>query len=85
MTEILAVFRSRTQAIECKARLCAAGIPAAVVATPSELKLGCGFSVKYPANMQNAAKFAIAGAGFSQFYGYFCTVRGAGGTFYKKL
>lgn len=70
MTEILAVFRSRTQAIDCKARLCACGVPAAVVATPPYLKLGCGFSVKFPAIFQKAAKSAISRAGYSAFYGY---------------
>ena len=85
MTEILAVFRSRTQAIECKAKLCSLGIPAAVVATPSELKLGCGFSVKDPAAFRNAAKYAISRAGFSAFYGYVTQVRGANGYFIKKV
>lgn len=70
MTEILAVFRSRTQAIDCKTRLVSCGIPAAVVATPSELKLGCGFSVKIPASAQKAAKYQISRAGYSAFYGY---------------
>lgn len=70
MTEILAVFRSRTQAIDCKARLCACGVPAAVVATPPYLKLGCGFSVKFPANFRKAANSVITGAGYSAFYGY---------------
>ena len=70
MTEILAVFRTRTQAIDCKARLCACGVPAAVVATPPYLKLGCGFSVKFPATFQKAAKSAISRAGYSAFYGY---------------
>lgn len=85
MTEILAVFRSRTQAIECKARLCAAGIPAAVVSTPSELKVGCGFSVKYPANMHNAARFAISRAGLTAFYGYVAIARTQHGYTINKM
>ena len=85
MTEILAVFRSRTQAIECKAKLCSLGIPAAVVATPSELKLGCGFSVKYPAAFRNAAKHAKSPPGFSPPFGYATHAGGANGYFIKKV
>lgn len=71
MTEILAVFRSRTQAIECRAKLKGAGIPASIVATPAELKAGCGYSVAFPAAMQRAAKNAISRRGYSAFYGYY--------------
>lgn len=70
MTEILAVFRSRTQAIDCKEKLSARGLPATVVATPSELRLGCGFSVKFPASAQAAVKKIISHTGYSAFYGY---------------
>lgn len=84
MTEILAVFRSRTQAIDCKTKLCAHGVPAAVVATPSELKLGCGFSVKFPAGVQKTAKLIIARAGYSAFYGYVSMISGPNGYFVKK-
>lgn len=84
MTEILAVFRSRTQALDCKARLCAMGVAATVIATPSELKIGCGFSVKYPWKAHNSAKFAIAHS-YSTFNGFYAVSRGAGGSFYKKM
>ena len=46
MTEVLAVFRSRSQAIDCNARLKAAGIPANLINTPREANIGCGLSVK---------------------------------------
>ena len=83
MTEILAVFRSRTQAIECKDRLRACGVPAQVTATPSELKIGCGFSVKFPQAALSRARHIAAGG--SSFYGLFAIVRGAGGYFYRRL
>lgn len=85
MTEILAVFRSRTQAVECKAMLCARGVAATVVATPTELKLGCGFSVKFPSAMVGAAKTSIARANFTAFYGYFAVTPSYGGYRIKKL
>lgn len=84
MTEILAVFRSRTQALDCRARLNSMGICAAVIGTPTELKIGCGFSVKYPSAAHNAAKFAIMHS-YSTFNGFYAAARGAGGYFYKKL
>ena len=70
MTEILAVFRSRTQALDCRARLNAHGIPAKVVATPSQLKIGCGYSVKFPEGFARAVKNIINTAGYGAFYGY---------------
>ncbi len=70
MTEILAVFRSRTQALDCRARLNAHGIPAKVVATPSQLNIGCGYSVKFAKNVERAVKNVINAAGYGSFYGY---------------
>ena len=70
MTEILAVFRSRTQALDCRARLNEHGIPAKVVATPSQLKIGCGYSVKFPERFARAVRNVIGAAGYGAFYGY---------------
>ena len=70
MTEILAVFRSRTQALDCRAKLNAHGLPAKVVATPSQLKIGCGYSVKFPMSVERAVKNIINAAGYGAFYGY---------------
>ena len=70
MTEILAVFRSRTQALDCRARLNAHGLPAKVVATPSQLKIGCGYSVKFAKSTERAVKNVINAAGYGAFYGY---------------
>ena len=71
MTEVLAVFRSRAQAIDCSSRLRINGIAAAVVPTPKEANVGCGLSVKIPQNMLARAKALISGGKYSAFYGYF--------------
>ena len=63
MTEILAVFRSRTQAAACNDLLRRTGVPAALVPTPAELKAGCGLSVSFPAGMLRAVKRAAAREG----------------------
>ena len=59
MTEILAVFRSRSQAIDCNARLRAAGIAANLVNTPREANIGCGLSVKIPQQLLDKARILV--------------------------
>ncbi|MDE6597766.1 MAG: DUF3343 domain-containing protein [Clostridia bacterium] len=71
MTEILAVFRSRAQAIDCNTRLKMFGVPSALVNTPKEVNIGCGLSVKIPQTMLARAKQIIANGRYSAFYGYF--------------
>ena len=71
MTEVLAVFRSRAQAIDCNTRLNHSGIRSAVINTPKEANVGCGLSVKIPANQLARAKMLIANARYSAFYGYY--------------
>lgn len=73
MTNCIAVFRSRSQAADCKARLCAAGVPAVLAGTPSSLGLGCGVSVKFPRSFSERAKRIIDRANYSAFYGYVYT------------
>lgn len=70
MTEVLAVFRSRSQAIDCNARLRIAGIPAGIVNTPREANVGCGLSIKLPQNSYERAKKIIAAGRYSAFYGF---------------
>lgn len=67
---VLAVFRCRTQAVDCAQRLRALGLPARLVPTPREANVGCGLSVLLPADCLARAKRAIAGANYSAFYGY---------------
>lgn len=70
MTYCMAVFRSRSQAIDCNAQLIKAGIASQIVSTPSSLHIGCGLSVKFPLSAYGRAKKIIARAGYSAFYGY---------------
>ena len=70
MTELIAVFRSRSQAIDCNAKLRARGIPSSVISTPREANIGCGLSVKIPKNFESRTKMIIANARYSAFYGF---------------
>lgn len=74
MTEQIAVFRSRTQAMDCNSRLRSHGVYSTLINTPKEANIGCGLSVKIPKNMLARAKNIIASGKYSAFYGYF-TVR----------
>ena len=71
MTEIIAVFRSRSQAMDCNSRLRSNGIPCNVINTPKEAKVGCGLSIKLPYNMLRRAQSLIASRNYSAFYGYY--------------
>lgn len=70
MTYCIAVFRSRSQAIDCKGALVRAGIKAEIISTPSSLQLGCGLSVRFAQSAYGRARSIIARAGYSAFYGY---------------
>ena len=85
MTEILAVFRSRSQAIDCNARLKAFGIKGALINTPREANIGCGLSIKLEPVMLERAKRVIRGANYSAFYGYFRVQTQYGRTIYGKI
>ena len=43
----LASFRSRTQVLRMEDALHRAGLPAGVIATPREVAVGCGLSVRF--------------------------------------
>ncbi|MDE6373368.1 MAG: DUF3343 domain-containing protein [Clostridia bacterium] len=70
MTEILAVFRSRSQAMDCMTKMRAFNVPAQLINTPKEANVGCGLSLKFPINVAARAKSVIARVGYSSFYGY---------------
>ena len=71
MTYILAIFRSRSQAVDCNIRLKSFGVAAELINTPKEANVGCGLSIKIPHNMANRAKMIIYQAKYSAFYGFF--------------
>lgn len=83
MTEVLAVFRSRSQAVDCNARLNANGINAVLVNTPKEANIGCGLSVKIPPNILKRAAAIIANTKYSAFYGFY-TVKNLYGKIYTS-
>lgn len=85
MTEILAVFRSRSQAIDCNARLKALGVPASIINTPREANIGCGLSVKIPINMLDRVKMIIRNLNYSAFYGYYRMQNNYGRTIFGKI
>ena len=85
MTEILAVFRSRSQAIDCSARLKTFGIRANLINTPREANIGCGLSIRLEPNMLERAKRVIRGANYSAFYGYFRVQSQYGRTIFGKI
>lgn len=70
MTEILAVFKSRSQAMDCYTRLRAYNIPAGIINTPKEANAGCGLSVKFAHNVAPRVKRLIENMDYSSFYGY---------------
>lgn len=71
MTEQIAVFRSRAQAIDCNSRLRSLGVQSSIINTPREANIGCGLSVKIPLNSFERAKRIIANGRYSAFYGFF--------------
>lgn len=70
MTEILAVFRSRSQAVDCAGVLKNTGMAASLINTPKEANVGCGLSVKVPRAEFARVKQVIARSKYSAFYGY---------------
>ncbi len=71
MTTVLAVFRSRAQALDCIARLKRSGVAANAVSTPREANVGCGISARIGAYDLARARHIVAGGGYSAFVGFF--------------
>lgn len=70
MSELLAVFRSRSQAMDCMNKMRVYRVPAQLINTPKEANVGCGLSLRIPMNFAPKAKTVIAHGGYSAFYGY---------------
>ena len=85
MTDILAVFRSRSQAIDCNARLKQLGIFATLINTPKEANVGCGLSLKFPENSLNRARNVIRSGNYSAFYGFYIMKNVYGRTFFGRI
>ena len=85
MTEVLAVFRSRSQAIDCNTRLNRYGIQCSLINTPKEANIGCGLSVKFTENYLPRAKTVIKGGNYSAFYGYYVMKNVYGRSFFGRI
>jgi hypothetical protein len=68
---ILAIFRSRTQALDCSARLKKYGVEAETMPTPKEAKVGCGLCVRFDERVFTRAKAVILTARYSTFKGFY--------------
>ena len=77
---VLAVFRSRAQALDAIALLKNAGVPARAGATPREAGCGCGISAAFDARFFVRAKQLVQARCYSSFYGYY---KACGGTFLR--
>ena len=67
---IVAVFKSRAQALDCVSYLRREGIPAQAVSTPQEARVGCGLSVKFEACFLPRVKLLLGRRPYSAFAGY---------------
>ncbi|MCH5149016.1 MAG: DUF3343 domain-containing protein [Clostridiales bacterium] len=83
MTDILAVFRSRSQAVDCNSRFRRGGIPSNLINTPKEAGVGCGLSVKFPQNMETRARALVSSGRYSAFYGFMIVNTNYGRTTFK--
>lgn len=85
MTDILAVFRSRSQAIDCNAKLRSLGISATIINTPREANIGCGLSLKIPPAELARARIVIKNANYSAFYGFYRMQNNYGATIFGRI
>ncbi len=67
---MIAVFRSRAQALEYIAQLKAAGIPAQAVSTPKEAGVGCSISAKFEEGFLGRASMILRKKPYSSFSGF---------------
>lgn len=85
MNEILAVFRSRSQAADCNARLRNYGVYATLINTPKEANVGCGLSLKFSESVFARAKTVIRSGNYSAFYGFFTVKNVYGRTYFGRI
>ena len=82
---ILAVFRSRAQALSCLSRIRAAGVCAAAVSTPREANVGCGISLRFGEGDLPRVRRALSGMSCSAFVGFFRVDICGGRTYVRAL
>ncbi len=67
---MIAVFRSRAQALEYISVLQKGGVPAQAVNTPKEAGVGCGISAKFEDTFLPRARACLAKRKYSSFSGF---------------
>ena len=67
---ILAVFRSRAQALDFISYLKGAGVPAQAVSTPKDAGVGCGVSAKFDGRFLPRVKLMLAKRRYTSFSGF---------------
>lgn len=68
---ILAVFRARAQTLDYTERLKNYGIPASVIPTPKEAKIGCGLCTRIDGRYFTRAKGVLKTGKYSSFKGFY--------------
>ncbi len=74
---MLAVFRSRAQALDALTLLRGAGVPAQAVSTPKEAGVGCGISVRVEGKFLPRVRALLSARRYSAMWGYLRCCGGA--------
>ncbi len=75
--KIIAVFRSRAQAVDCVSALRGAGVPARLISTPRETRAGCGVSAEFDGAFFPRVKTVLFRKNYTAFSGFW-KVQGGG-------
>ena len=71
MKELIAVFRSRREAMSFGRALMKHGVRARALSTPSSIGSSCGLSVAFPASALALGKNLLVYGGYDSFGGFF--------------
>lgn len=85
MAVILAVFRSRGQALRFAAALRGCGIAADTAGAPQEAHVGCALAARFAPSALHNARYLLEGGGYSAFAGFYRVERAGGNTFVTRI
>lgn len=71
MRFVLAVFRSRTEALTFSNILSSYGVNVSIVSTPKRISVSCSLSIKFDARFQDVASDILSRRKFDTFVGFF--------------
>lgn len=71
MRFVLAVFRSRTEALTFSSLLSSYGVSVSVINTPRTINVSCGISIKFDVKFKSIANDIIARRKFDTFIGFY--------------